>query len=139
MKIHFFLALAAAIATSCGGSQTTDKTTDGKPEKISYNLEFTDVMKFFRGIETSYDVVGQVENDDTTHIEIDGLPSGASFKDGKITWTPSCDLGVADGLFMHGYEVYRLRITLTGETTSTTIQSPAIIILHQFGEESPCI
>ncbi len=137
VKLIVVLGISTALSTVMGCGTKT-KTSDGEESQKLYNLVYTDVMEFVRGVESSYQINGQFLHDTTSEISIDGLPAGAVLEAGLLTWLPSCELTIENGQFMHGYQIYRLRINLKGLDSENVVQKPALIVLHRDGEGSPC-
>lgn len=135
-----FIACLPLSFIACGSSSSDKKVTDDEPaaQQNNYSLTYTDIMEFTRGVESKYDIKGSFPNDPTPKITIDALPSGATFAEGILSWTPSCDLSPADGLFIHGYMNVNIRINFSSDKTDSLVQKPAILLVHQTGPDSTC-
>lgn len=134
----FILACLVSLL-SCGSQkQTSSETPVGDEESPGYSLDYSDVMEFVRGVETSYTLSGQVDGDDDSKPTIDGLPEGASYAEGLLTWKPSCDLKPENGQFVRGYMVIRVRINMESAVSDSLVQKPAIMLVHMDGEGSEC-
>lgn len=127
------------ISVGCGSSSSTPTTKkNGDATAATYQLEYSDVMEFTRGVAGSYRLAGHFTNDKEARLTVDGLPPGAEYVDDQISWTPSCELKPENGQFIRGYLVRRIRINLASTISDDIVQKTAILIVHKDGPESPC-
>jgi len=127
-----------SLACACGSTKSASEKSPSEEEEKPYELEYSDVMDFIRGVKTSYKIAGHFNGEQTSRLTIDGLPEGATYSEEALMWQPSCDLKPENGQFLRGYMVHRLRINLEGIHTDELVQKPAIIIIHKDGEDSIC-
>ena len=138
MNQYKFTQVFVALVLAGGGVSEQSDQSEDEPSGPGFSLTYTDVMEFVRGVPGEYDLSGHFDDESAATITIDGLPDGAALEGNKLTWVPSCDLKPANGQFIRGYEVYRIRISLDANTSDNIVQRPALIVLHKDGEGSPC-
>ncbi len=132
-------ALACLAFAGCGSSkQATDNAPVEGEDQKKYDLEYSDVMEFTRGVTGKYKIAGSFQGEHSARITIDGLPKEAAFTDGILAWQPSCELKPQNGQFLRGYMIRRLRISFESLQTDSVVQKPAVLIIHKNGEDSVC-
>jgi hypothetical protein len=135
-----FIIFSCYFLVACGSkSSSAESTYDNDPNSDSYSLNYADIMEFTRGVLNSYEIEGQFSGQTAeTRITIDGLPDGASFTDGILSWEPSCQLKPESGWFIRGYFIQRLRINFASVLSDDVVQKPAILVIHKDGPGSSC-
>jgi len=126
------------IVTACGNTNVSEKDAGSNNANDAFVLDYTDVMEFVRGIESTFAITGKFTGEESSTITIDGLPESATFAAGALTWLPPCDLKPENGQFIRGYMVRRIRITMQSTLTDGIVQRPAILIVHKDGDGSVC-
>ena len=138
-KNRYWGILALAVLASCGQSpKTANDRADSPLENAPYELQYSDVMEFTRGVEQSYEISGSFDFEEEASLTIDGLPADAVFAGDTLTWLPPCTLKPENGHFLRGYMVHRLRINLQSLKSDSLVQKPALLLVHMHGEGSAC-
>jgi len=135
---YFFSLFIVILTTSCGNARVSERDAGANKDSTLFVLNYSDVMEFTRGINSSFNITGNFSGETNSPISIDGLPESANYDDGVLTWLPPCDLKPENGQFIRGYMVRRIRITMESKLSDSIVQRPAILIVHKDGDGSVC-